>query len=176
MPQKEAPIWASWGTTVNFLAAELFPLLYIENDLGFLGASFCNLIDILISLIFRFIHTNFSHNFMVLFFKGIMKVMDEEDKLKQIMLTQIQKPHLKCRELATCFIGTFLDCFDPKSMETIDDDLVVNLSKKFKIQSLGILLLEKKPKGHQDGLEPAGKRRKAALIKKQFEDETVLAL
>ena len=113
---------------------------------------------------------------MVLFFKGIVKVMDEEDKLKQIMLTQIQKPHLKCRELATCFIGTFLDCFDPKSMETIDDDLVVNLSKKFKIQSLGILLLEKKPKGHQDGLEPAGKRRKAALIKKQFEDETVLAL
>ena len=97
--------------------------------------------------------------------------MDEEDKLKRIMLTQIQKTHLKCRELAACFIGIFLDCFDPKAMENIDDDLVVTLSKKFKIQSLGILLLEKKPKGHQDGLEPAGKRRKAALIKKQFEDD-----
>ena len=44
MPQKEAPIW---GTIV----VEIFPLhtipIIIESNLGFLGASFCNIIDIL---------------------------------------------------------------------------------------------------------------------------------
>ena len=45
MPQKEAPIWASWGTIVNFLVAGIF--LYIENGLGFLRASFGNIYDIL---------------------------------------------------------------------------------------------------------------------------------
>ena len=101
--------------------------------------------------------------------------MDQEDnKLKRILLAQMEKPELKNRELASCFIETCLDCFDSKSMDWVDENLVVNLSKKFKIQSLGILLLEKKPKGH--GFEPTSKRRKAALTKKQFEDDTVLAL
>ena len=43
---------------------------------------------------------------------------------------------------------------------------------------LGILMLEKKPKGIQNGFEPPieKRRRKAELEKKQYNDETVLAL
>ena len=69
---------------------------------------------------------------------------------------------------------TSLDSFDSKTMELIDDDLLVRLSKKFNLGMLGILMLEKKPKGFEPPTEK--RRRKAELEKKQYNDETVLAL
>ena len=105
--------------------------------------------------------------------------MDDEGnahQLKSVIVTQMRNPSLMNPDLVQCLMETCLDCFDSQSINNIDDDLVVRLCKKFNLHMLGILLLEKKPRGHIVHDDPPAKRRRTELVRKQLDDETVLAL
>ena len=109
---------------------------------------------------------------------GVIKAKAAEDsdqELKSVIVSQMRNPRLMNPDLVQCLMETCLDCFDSRSINNIDDNLVVRLCKKFNLHMLGILLLEKKPRENIVN-NPLAKRRRTELVRKQFDDETVLAL
>ena len=56
--------------------------------------------------------------------------MDDEGnghQLKSVIVTQMRNPSLMNPDLVQCLMETCLDCFDSRSINNIDDDLVVRL-------------------------------------------------